>query len=114
MNVRNSPKLSTFITHVVSYLPEVCDILEDVASYCGISCSKAVTVKTTVFWDMMPCSLVDMCQHFGGTCCLNPQNISLTFMSTYQATQCHIPEDSNRHSATLSGSSRLDFVVENR
>jgi len=32
----------------------------------------AVTTKITVFWDVKPCSLVDMNQCFGETCCLDP------------------------------------------
>jgi hypothetical protein len=27
----------------------------------------AVTMKITAFWDMTPCSVVDMYKHFGGT-----------------------------------------------
>jgi hypothetical protein len=26
-------------------------------------------VKDAVFWDVMPCSLVDVYRRFGGTCC---------------------------------------------
>jgi hypothetical protein len=32
-----------------------------------------VTVKTTVFWDVMTGSLVESCQHFGVTCFLHLQ-----------------------------------------
>jgi hypothetical protein len=28
-----------------------------------------VTSKITVFWDLTPCSLVDVYQNFAGTCC---------------------------------------------
>jgi hypothetical protein len=30
-----------------------------------------VTVKMTLFWDLTPCSLVDIYQHFGGVCWLS-------------------------------------------
>jgi hypothetical protein len=29
----------------------------------------AVTMKTSIFWDMTPCSLVDRYRRFKGTCC---------------------------------------------
>jgi hypothetical protein len=29
----------------------------------------AMTMKIAVFWDLTPCSLVDIYQYFGGTCC---------------------------------------------
>jgi len=28
-----------------------------------------VNIKIVVFWVMISCSMVDWCQHFGGTCC---------------------------------------------
>lgn len=31
---------------------------------------KKITVKVPVFWDVPPCSLVDRCKYFRGTCCL--------------------------------------------
>jgi hypothetical protein len=30
-----------------------------------------VSMKMTVFWDVTPCSLVDVYQHFRGACCLH-------------------------------------------
>jgi hypothetical protein len=30
-------------------------------------------IKVMVFWDVMPCSLVDRYQHYGATCCLHLQ-----------------------------------------
>jgi hypothetical protein len=65
-------------------------------------------IKTTVFWDVTPCSLVDH-QCFGGTACLHLQDArrhssnlkmeiassSETMITSYQTAQHHIPEDSN-------------------
>jgi len=31
----------------------------------------SVSVKVTVFCDLMPCSLAEICWCFGGTCCLS-------------------------------------------
>lgn len=38
-----------------------------------------VSIKKNVFWHVMPCSLLDRCQHFGGICCLHvtPDHIVL-------------------------------------
>jgi hypothetical protein len=36
----------------------------------GFEIVMAVTVKITVFWDVMLCCLIDLHQHFRGTCCL--------------------------------------------
>jgi hypothetical protein len=57
----------------------------------------AVTMKSTVFWDVTPCSLVEI---FGGMYSLyfKGQRITLhsseTSVNFYQITRCHIPEDS--------------------
>jgi hypothetical protein len=40
---------------------------------CEIEVLMAVTVKITVFSDVTPASLVDICQHLGKTCCLRFQ-----------------------------------------
>jgi hypothetical protein len=42
-----------------------------------------VAMKNTAFWDVTPCSLVDVCQW-----------LSKTFISIYQTTQCHMLENS--------------------
>ena len=34
----------------------------------------ALTMKITVFWDMTPCSLEDMCRRFRGISCLSRQD----------------------------------------
>jgi hypothetical protein len=39
-------------------------------------------IKTAVFWVVVPCSLVEVNQRFGGPCCLN----------FYQTTQHYSPE----------------------
>jgi hypothetical protein len=33
----------------------------------------AVNMKITVFWDVIPCRLVNIYKYFGGTCCLHLQ-----------------------------------------
>jgi hypothetical protein len=35
-------------------------------------------VKTAVFWFVAPCSLVKLCRHFIGNCCLHRQD-DITF-----------------------------------
>jgi len=42
---------------------------------------KAVTIKITVFYDIISCSLVDMYQHFGGICCVRLQSRTITFLT---------------------------------
>jgi hypothetical protein len=37
----------------------------------------AVRMKMAVFWVVAPCSLVEVYQHFRGTCCLHHQGITL-------------------------------------
>jgi hypothetical protein len=44
-------------------------------------------MKSTVFWDAMPCNLTGICRRLGGT--------SVNF---YQHTRRHIPEYSTLHS----------------
>lgn len=40
---------------------------EGAASYFGSEVPKAVTVKTTVFWNVTTLSLVEVCLRYGGT-----------------------------------------------
>jgi hypothetical protein len=42
----------------------------------------AVAVKSTVFWDVIPCNFIEVYQHFS--------EMSANFCCT---TQCHIPEN---------------------
>jgi hypothetical protein len=65
----------------------------------------AMSMKVTVFWDVAPCSLVEVYQHFRGACCLHHQDIITlmleavttpeTSVNFYQMTQCNILEDSH-------------------
>jgi hypothetical protein len=56
--------------------------------------------QTTVFWDVAPCSLIEVYQRFGGSYCLYPQAMmteavrtSETLEKFCQTTRCNIPED---------------------
>jgi len=53
----------------------------------------AVTMKITVFWDVMTGSLVESCRHFGITCCLNLQG--RTSPPEDGGSTCHTPDDTN-------------------
>jgi hypothetical protein len=61
-----------------------------------------------VFWDVAPCSLVDIDRCFRGAYCLHYQGVSSlttlmmeavssseTLLNIYQTTWCNIPEDSH-------------------
>jgi hypothetical protein len=60
-------------------------------------------VKTTVFWDVAPCSLVEIFRRFRGACCLHhlgdekAAGTSETSVDFYQSTRHNIPEDSHLH-----------------
>ena len=43
---------------------------------------KVYNVKGTVRWEITPCSLVNYCTRFGGTCCLHHQCILLRWCTT--------------------------------
>jgi hypothetical protein len=45
----------------------------------GFEVLTAVVMKSSVFWDIMPCSLLKVNQHFGGTCRYFPLKRQLTF-----------------------------------
>jgi hypothetical protein len=59
----------------------------------------------TVFWDVTPCSLVQVYRRFRGICCLHHQGVLLialmmeaagtseTSVNFYQTTRRNIPED---------------------
>jgi hypothetical protein len=58
-----------------------------------------------VFWDVAPCSLVEVYQRLRGVCCLHHQgdemmeaiSTSETLVNFYQTTRRYIPEDSHLH-----------------
>jgi hypothetical protein len=37
---------------------------------CEFGSSHMLTVKNAVFWNVLPCSLLEICVCFGGACCL--------------------------------------------
>jgi glycyl-tRNA synthetase alpha subunit len=58
----------------------------------------------TTFWDVTPCSLVEVYRSFIGACCLHHQALMMEAVSTsetsvnfYQTTRGNIPEDSHLH-----------------
>lgn len=51
----------------------------------------AVTMKITVFWDVMTGRMVESCQHFGVTCCLNLQG--RTSPSEDGGSTCHTADN---------------------
>jgi hypothetical protein len=51
----------------------------------------ATSMNTTVFWDVAPCSLVEMDRRFRGAHCLHHQGIP----NFYKTTRRNIPEDSH-------------------
>jgi hypothetical protein len=48
------------------------------------------SMKVAVFWNVVPCSLMESDQRLKGACCLHPQGIT-QFLSGY------VPEDSHLH-----------------
>jgi hypothetical protein len=75
----------------------------------GFEVLTAASMKMAVFWVVAPCSLVEVYERFGGTCCLHHQGDALmmeaartseTLVNFYQTTRCYNPEDSN-----------LEFIV---
>jgi hypothetical protein len=73
--------------------------------YVGAEVFRAVIMKGTISWDVMLCSLVEVCRHFEGTllsACLayfstlkmETVYSSRTMVNFYQATRHHILEDS--------------------
>jgi hypothetical protein len=49
-----------------------------------------------VFWDVVPCSLVEIYGRLKGACCLHYQG-TLTSVNFYQTTRRNIPEGSYLH-----------------
>jgi hypothetical protein len=60
----------------------------------GMKLQIPYTVNTTVYWDVMLCSLGDGYGRFGRTFCPHIILISETLVIFYQATGRHIPKDS--------------------
>jgi hypothetical protein len=63
-------------------------------------------IKTIIFWDVSPFSLVEVYRRFRVACCLHHQgdeaaNTSETSVNLYETTRHNIPEDSHLH--TLRG-----------
>jgi hypothetical protein len=58
-------------------------------------------MKMAVFWVVVPCSLVEVYQHFRGACCLHHQGdeaestSETTLVNFIQTTQWSNPEDSH-------------------
>jgi hypothetical protein len=65
----------------------------------------AVSAKMVVFWVVVPCSLVEVYQHFRGPCCPHHQGdvmmeaarTSETLVNVYQTTRRYNSEDSHLH-----------------
>jgi hypothetical protein len=69
----------------------------------GFEILLLLAMKSTIFWDMIPCGLVDIYRSLRGMCCLLLAWHTLqtqtckTSPNFYQTAQCHTPEDSNLH-----------------
>jgi hypothetical protein len=71
--------------------------------YVRFQVCTVVNMRITVFWDVVPCNLVEVYRHFRGSCCLHHHGILMmeaastfeTSVNFYQATWCNIPEDSD-------------------
>jgi hypothetical protein len=69
----------------------------------GFEVITAVSTKMGVFWDVTPCSLVEVYQRFRGPCCLHHEDAlmmeagwtSETLVNFYQTTRRNNPEDSH-------------------
>jgi hypothetical protein len=62
-------------------------------------------LKMSVFWVVVPCSVVEVYRHFRGTCCIDQKgnmmvgaSTSETLVNLYQAARRYNPEDSHLHS----------------
>jgi hypothetical protein len=63
-------------TGVPEVLPAKAEMLDKV-HYVGFEVLMVASMKMTVFWVVVQCSLVEVYQHFRGTCCLHHQGINL-------------------------------------
>jgi hypothetical protein len=60
----------------MAYVTGCCLLFTFYDSVCGITYGQytnCVPVKNAVFWDVMPCRLIEICQHFKITCTLHLQ-----------------------------------------
>jgi hypothetical protein len=58
---------------------------------------RALSMKSIIFWDVTPCSLVSCNRRFGGIYRLHLQGRRNTFSKNQQVSRCHIPEDDTLH-----------------
>jgi hypothetical protein len=75
-------------------------------------------LKMTVFWNVVPSSMLDTDRYFRGAYCLHSDEKSLseTSVSIYQNTWCNISEDShfhNSHCEKLISVKRTGLIVYN-
>jgi hypothetical protein len=82
-------------------------------NYVAFEVLTAMTMKI-FFWDITPCGLVEVRQHFGGTGCLHFQGRRTSRARSRRqaefATQRHIPEDSFLHSRRRENLIRIGHV----
>jgi hypothetical protein len=71
--------------------------------YVGFEVLTEVSTKMAVFWDVAPCSLVEIYQRFRGhrsraiALMMEAASTSETLVNFYQTTRRHIQEDSHLH-----------------
>jgi hypothetical protein len=66
---------------------------------------QSYTLKLRIFWDVLPCSQLNVDRHFRGVCCLHHQGAlimeaartSETLVDIQLRTWQYIPEDSEHH-----------------
>jgi hypothetical protein len=74
--------------------------------FVGSEVLTTVVLKSSIFWDIMPCSPLKIKQRFGGTCCLHLQGRRISQARIQYESRCH----SERHACFLLG---LFFDPEN-
>jgi hypothetical protein len=81
--------------------------LSVIHNVCDFRFSRAASMKFRVFWDVAPCSQVDVDRRFRGAYCLHHQGVALimeavctseTSININLTTRHYIPEDSKRFS----------------
>jgi hypothetical protein len=68
----------------------------------GFQVLAAASMKMTIFWNIMPCSLIEIYRRFKDACLLialmmEAASTSETLVNFYQTTRRNIPEDSHLH-----------------